>query len=418
MDSPEKISVDLRQMVLAIENAVSLVGMNDTNHGKRVGYIALQMSQLLGFSEENSTFIYELGLLHDCGVSSDTVHSYLANLFDWEQSDIHCRIGHDLLSHFRPLEKMAIPILYHHTPWEELLDIETTLFNKRVANLIFLADRIDITAAPYYGQDILLHVENIENNIKSKSGTYFNPEFVEVFLKISNTEAFWLSLENRHIDKFAWTMSTSGAEKNITLSDLRQLAKIFSYIVDQKSPFTTQHSHGVAVLSRHIAELYGLPEGEVDKVEIAAYLHDIGKLHIPDNILEKRGALSPTERAIINQHSYETFEILRSVNGLEEIAKWAAYHHENSVGTGYPFHPRKEDIPLPAKIIAVADVFQALLQDRPYRKGMLLEKAVSILEELKKEKRLASDLVDLVKNDAAHCCELAKQQISLVELLK
>lgn len=190
MDSPEKVSVDLRQMVLAIESAVSLVGMNDTNHGKRVGYIAMQMAQHLGFTDEEQTFIYELGLLHDCGVSSDTVHSYLANLFDWERTDTHCQIGHSLLKNFNPLERMAIPILYHHTPWEALQRVDTTYFNKRVANLIFLADRVDITAAPYYGPDMLVHVRTIEDTIRSKTGTYFNPDFVETFLDISRTEAF------------------------------------------------------------------------------------------------------------------------------------------------------------------------------------------------------------------------------------
>ncbi|WP_319778399.1 HD domain-containing phosphohydrolase [Maridesulfovibrio sp.] len=418
MDYSETISVDLRQMVLAIENAVSLVGMNDTNHGKRVGYIALQMAKALNFSDENLFFIYELGLLHDCGVSSDTVHSYLANLFDWEQSGLHCRIGHDLLAYFEPLKKMAIPILYHHTPWEELQHAETTIFDKRVANLIFIADRIDITAAPYYEKNILLHIETIKKSIAEKSNTYFNPEFVKTFLDISQAEAFWLSLEDRHIEKFAWEMGSLESTKIISLADLKQLAKIFSYIIDQKSSFTVQHSYGVANLSRHIAIKYGLPDIVVDKIEIAAYLHDIGKLHIPDNILEKKGPLSPTERAIINQHSYETFEILRPVTGLEEIALWAAYHHENDIGTGYPFHPEKGKIPLPARIIAVADVFQALLQDRPYRKGMSLEQSLSILTKMKNESRLDSTIVSLVEDDALKCRELAKKQLSIQELLK
>ncbi|WP_432735872.1 HD domain-containing phosphohydrolase [Maridesulfovibrio sp. FT414] len=415
--SAANITVDLRQMILAIENAVSLVGMNDTNHGKRVGYIALQMSQFLGFSRAETFFIYELGLLHDCGVSSDTVHSHLANLFDWEMSDIHCHIGYDLLHKFKPLERMALPILYHHTPWVDLQKQSISPFNKRVANLIFIADRIDITAAPHYGPNILLHVDSIKKSIAEKQGTYFNPEFVEVFLKISIPEAFWLALENRHIERFAWAMGGRGDSDRITLTDLKQLAKIFAYIVDQKSPFTAQHSYSVALISRRIAELYGFSDTETIKIEVAAYLHDIGKLHIPDNILDKNGPLSPTERAIINQHSYETYEILRLVSGLEEIALWASYHHDNDLGTGYPFHPTKEALPIPAKIIAVADVFQALLQDRPYRKGMTLEEAVGILEEMKNKGKLDSEIVSLVQNDAEHCFNLARMEISLEELL-
>ncbi|WP_420246813.1 MULTISPECIES: HD-GYP domain-containing protein [unclassified Maridesulfovibrio] len=408
MDNQSEVSVDLRQMVLAIENTVSLVGMNDTAHGKRVGYIAMQIANRLGFSDKEKQYVFDLGLLHDCGVSSDTVHGYLANQFDWENSGEHCVIGHRLLKGFKPLSKMATHILCHHTPWPELRDIDIPENDKLLANLIFLADRVDVTAASSYGPNILFHTDNIVSSIVSKQDTYFDPRLVEAFIHISKPEAFWLSLENRHIDRFAWDMGTHGEYERLCISDLKKLAQIFSYIVDQKSPFTVQHSDGVAALARHIAQLLHLPDDVVDKIEVAAYLHDIGKLHIPDHILEKPGPLSAKERSIINQHSYETYEILRAIDGLGDIAKWAAYHHENCEGTGYPFHPSEEDLSVPARIIAVSDVFQALVQDRPYRKGMTLENVARILSEMRDSGKLDKEIVAVALADAERCFDVAR----------
>jgi putative nucleotidyltransferase with HDIG domain len=121
-------------------------------------------------------------------------------------------------------------------------------------------------------------------------------------------------------------------------AQLKQLATLFSCIVDAKSPFTAHHSLGVAGLSRWLAEKMGLPTARCEQLEIAALLHDLGKLRVPDEILEKPAGLNPHERSLINAHSFETYQILRHIHGFEEIACWAAYHHEEPDGHGYPFH--------------------------------------------------------------------------------
>lgn len=408
MNNKNEISIDLGQMIIAIENAVSLVGMNDTNHGKRVGYIALQIANHMGFEDDDKRFIFELGMLHDCGVSSDYIHNNLINQFDWEDSQKHCDIGYNLLKNFKPLSKFAVPIKYHHTHWKTLKDINISLKEKRLANLIFLADRVDVSSAAFYRSDILLHSNLIRDQIVYKKSDYFDVDIVESFIAISKPEAFWLSLEDRHINKFVWDMGNQGHKKKLSMTELKELAQIFSYIVDQKSTFTAEHSLGVARLSKYLAEKFLLPEDEVDKVEVAGYLHDIGKLHIPDKILEKPGPLNRFERASINQHSYETYEILRQISGLEEIAKWAAYHHDNCIGTGYPFHPPKTKISIHARIIAVADVFQALIQDRPYRKGLQIEEAVKILKSMCDDGKLDENVVETVCSEALNCYKIAK----------
>ena len=408
MSKASEILVDLSEMVVAIEHAVDLVGMNDTNHGKRVGYIAMQIADFLGFSPEEKLFVFELGLLHDCGVSSDSVHNYLVKEFDWEESSKHCEIGYNLLKDFQPLSALAVPIRYHHAHWNKLKTMDISDKDKRLANLTYLSDRVDASSARYYGREILLHKAEIDKVISDKKDKYFDPELVEAFLSVSGPEAFWISLEDRHINRFAWETSNQRHAEKLNLQDLKQLARIFSYIVDQKSPFTAQHSYGVARLARALAGKLDFQADELDIIEVAGYLHDIGKLHVPDSILEKPGPLSTFERSVMNQHSYETYEILKPIKGLEEIAKYAAYHHENCIGTGYPFHLSTSEIPLPAKIIAVSDVFQALVQDRPYRKGMNVDQVVKIIKEMADDSKLDRDVVDMAVRDSEQCFMIAR----------
>lgn len=408
MKSFKELQIDLRQMILAIETAVDLVGMNDTNHGKRVAYIASQIAHNLGFSEQDTQYIFELGLLHDCGVSTQQMHSSLVNHFDWEDAHIHCEIGYNLLKNFDPLSKFAIPIRYHHTFFEELKNIDISTYDARMANLIFLSDRIDVTAASHYGSDILLAKTTIVKHIQDCSGTFFDPKLVDAFLKIERSEAFWIALEDRHITRYTWDMGQFESSSIITISQIKQLSLILAYIVDQKSPFTAQHSARVGSLAKYISSIYGLSDEQCQKVEIAGFLHDIGKLRTPDDILEKPGKLTDIERSIMDQHSYETYEILRHIDGLGEISSWAAFHHEGLNGAGYPFHPSEKDLSVEARIIAVADIFQALVQDRPYRKGMTLEKVLDILNEFTDSGKLDENIVKVVEKNSEKCFEIAK----------
>ncbi|BCS98859.1 phosphodiesterase [Desulfoluna limicola] len=408
MNNFAQLQIDLRQMIIAIETAVSLVGMNDTNHGKRVGYIAGQLGHQLGFSEQDIQFSFDLGLLHDCGVSTEQMHANLVNHFDWKDAYVHCNIGYKLLRDFEPLSAFATPILHHHTPWEELQGLEVSRQDALMANLIFLSDRIDVMAASHYETDILLARQEIASSITNYAGAYFDPSLVSAFQQIEKSEAFWIALENRHITRYTWDMGNFKTSSPLSISQLKQLALIMAYIVDQKSPFTAQHSIRVADLARHLASLLGLPDEQCEKIEIAGLLHDLGKLHTPDKILEKPGPLNDIERTIINQHSYETYEILRHIEGLDEIARWAAFHHECLNGVGYPFHPNEKDLSIEARILAVADIFQALVQDRPYRAGMPLSKVLGILDEFTRNEKLDKEIVTITREHGDACFEIAK----------
>lgn len=399
--------VRLFDMVLALSDTLDLVGVDSFMHGKRVGVMAAKCAERLGLDQIDQARLLRAGLLHDCGVSSTAVHKKLLTDMEWEGAYEHCLLGQALLESFPPLAHLAPIVRHHHTPWNQLpADLDEGLC--RDANLIFLADRADALTVPYYEHPEFLHLTGrTRDEIESQAGTVFCPELVAAFLEASDSESFWLSLEPSAMWPELQAMGTDLALVEMDTATLHKLAAVFSKIVDAKSPFTAEHSLNVSRISRYLAERSGLDLETTDKIEIAGLLHDIGKLRVPDEVLNKPGALDSSERATIKRHSFETYQILHRIAGLEEIALWAAYHHEKLDGRGYPFHSHEEEIPYPARIIAVADIYQALAQRRPYRAPLDQATALRYLKELAESGHLDPAVVALVKQNADECWRIA-----------
>lgn len=405
------VEADLRHVIYALSDALDLVGVDDVAHGKRVGIMAAECARKMGLSESETTFLFDLGLLHDIGVSSTNTHLHLVGEFDWAGSQNHAIVGHNLLAEFKPLAAMAEPIRYHHTRWDKLVAAGLDPRVIRRANLILLVDRVDALTAPHHASNsVLLHKDGIRDQIRSRAGSYFDPQLVEFFLEASKSEAFWLLLEPRSIQCYLQDMLARGERCMAGVDDLKHLATIFSCIVDAKSPFTAEHSLGVARLSRLLAEKMGVSAINCDKLEIAGLLHDLGKLRVPDEILDKPAKLDPAERMAINAHSFETFQILRNIDGFEEISRWAAYHHEEPDGTGYPFRLSVEAMPLEARILRVADIFQAMAQDRPYRKGLNAAEVSDFIDKLAADHRLDAEIVAIAKRHIDEAMHAARPQ--------
>jgi HD-GYP domain-containing protein (c-di-GMP phosphodiesterase class II) len=150
----------------------------------------------------------------------------------------------------------------------------------------------------------------------------------------------------------------------------------FNQLLDLKDINTGVHSTRLAEWALRVARKLNIAEEQLYQVEVAALLHDIGKIGVPDAILKKTGPLTPKERALINRHPEYSWSILRLFPGLEEASLYALHHHENFDGTGYPAGLKEHDIPLVSRIVAVIDAYDAMVSNRCYRKGLPHDEAI------------------------------------------
>jgi putative nucleotidyltransferase with HDIG domain len=165
----------------------------------------------------------------------------------------------------------------------------------------------------------------------------------------------------------------------LTAADVDLICEAFADVVDAKSSFTFRHSVGVTAAARQIARRLGLSPERQQMVNRAALLHDLGKLRVPNCILDKPGKLTASEWLVVQEHPHLTQQILSRIASFRELAQIAGAHHEKLDGSGYPNHLASRQLPLEARIITVADVYGALTEDRPYRSGLTHEDALALL---------------------------------------
>ena len=403
-----KFKINLHETIFSLSDALDLVGVDQIYHSKRVAYLATECGKALNWGKDRLNDLFLAAILHDCGVFKTAIHTRLTH-FEANYVGNHCAMGSELLQRTPLLAYLSDYVLYHHTPWKELIGIDLPDVVKVVANCIYMVDRVDILVLNGLEIDpnILGSKEGIRKKIRAKRGYWFQPELVEIFLKLSESEAFWLSLVKIQNAGDAYSGIAHNSIQEIEFEDLKSIVLIFSHIVDAKSTYTEKHSDGVADLSRFLGKLFNLSEHACDMLELAGLLHDLGMLRVPDSILDKPGKLSKSESFVVQRHSYDTYEILKNIKGLEDISLWSAQHHERVDGSGYPYRSNAKDLSIEARIIAVADVFQALAQKRPYRDKFPQEGITSILKDQMQEGKLDKDVVLMVENNLAACWKSA-----------
>ncbi len=162
---------------------------------------------------------------------------------------------------------------------------------------------------------------------------------------------------------------------------LFSVTESFALAIDAKDPYTYGHSKRVSKTAASVAREMGFSADVVNWIRLAALLHDVGKIGTPEGILRKDAALSEDEMGRIKEHPVIGAKMVEHISRMREVAQWICHHHERYDGKGYPSGLAEEDIPIPSKIIAVADSYDALTSDRPYRKTLSKEEALEVIRQ-------------------------------------
>jgi putative nucleotidyltransferase with HDIG domain len=207
---------------------------------------------------------------------------------------------------------------------------------------------------------------------RNRRGTWFDPKLVDVLLPLEHDDDFWRGLENRAVFVLE-------PPDRVLLADhgrLDRVAEAFAWVIDAKSPYTARHSEGVADIAVALAAALELAPEDLATLRRAGLLHDIGKLGVSSRILDKPGPLTEAEREVVRRHPRLSLEILTRVSAFDELARIAGSHHERLDGSGYPSALTAKELDLPSRILAVADVAEALSADRPYREALSADEVI------------------------------------------
>lgn len=375
------------KLVATFSKALDLSDLRILNHSERVAYIVLKLANTLGLPEAEKNAAVLAALVHDIGISSTHWRVELRSLRA-PQSLIteHCLAGAELLRKVKSLAHLAEIVLHHHDLWDEAAG------TPRAALLIHMADRVEVQIRP--DRYILGQVASITEHLDQLAPNFW-PLALAAFQEISRSESFWLDLATgNYVEEL--TDFIERADSAAEQPDLAEIAGLYATVIDRKSPFTSRHSRGVAQVARWLAEAAGLGPDQVKDMQIAGLLHDLGKLAVPDVILEFPGRLSTEQMLVVKQHTYHTYHLLSVLTDHPHIKEWAAFHHEKLNGTGYPFRLDASQLDLGARIMAVADVFQALHEDRPYRQGLSLAEITPIMAKMAANNEIDRELTDLL----------------------
>lgn len=400
--------LELFSLLSCLSDIMDWISPELDNHHKQVAMIAYKIGEELDLSYEEQSEILCAAILHDIGAISLLERIKLSK-FEHDDPCKHAETGYRLLKIFKPLESSAKIVRYHHTPYScGGINGEEIPLGSRI---LMIADHISTLIDKK--AEILGQTSRISEQIRSGYRVSYDPKATEAFLKLSKTEAFWLDSTSHTIDrqlKQVTHMQKLVLDKNHLLS----FANFIRRIIDFRSQFTATHSSGVSAVAEKIGRLRGLSDHDCFELKVAGYLHDLGKLAIPKEILEKPDKLTPEEFNFMRAHTFYTYRTLESVEDLAQINKYGSFHHEHLDGNGYPFKINASELSIGSRIMAIADVFTAITEDRPYRKGM---KNPMIVLDGMIDHKLDKEIVRLVKDNPEEINEvrISAQQNSIEE---
>ncbi|HSI35285.1 MAG: HD-GYP domain-containing protein [Phycisphaerae bacterium] len=423
---PATTRIKFSDVASALSYALDLVEGQPRGHAARSCLLGMRLAREIGLPEAESSALFYALLLKDLGCSSNA--SKMCYLFGADDRQVKCnvktvdwsRTGPTLkyamanvapgASLFRKLRKLAGIAVAGQRGAKELVavrcergaDIARSLHlpEATAQAILSLDEHWDGTGHPrgLAGEQIPLlarilglaqtaevfwqrdGAEGAYDVAAARSGTWFDPELVKAFLAISREDSVWGAMAAPDPAAEAARLEPAGLELVADDAALDRVCEGFARVIDAKSPWTYSHSAGVADVAAGIARTLGLPARTRGAIRRAALVHDIGKLGVSNMILDKPGKLDADELAQVRKHPGHTRQILARVRGLSELAELAASHHERLDGKGYHRGIGGADLGTEARILVVADMYEALTAKRPYRRDLSPTEVLAILE--------------------------------------
>ena len=396
----KQLSIDIVGLLGACSYALDCIeaelGNVSNKHGKRVAYMSVCMANYWNVESDALQDLAICALLHDNALTQYITEEVQKNpsidIRDDslnKKTNLHCIYGEKNIAKIPFKTNVSKVILYHHEqadgrgPFRKVWQ-ETPLF----ARIIHLADIIDAIAnsAEFTQGKWDICCEFLEK----QKGRLFDDECVEAFFETISKETF-ISFKDGTFESKLWEI-VPRKKQIFDWNTCKNIADFFASIVDYKSPFTSKHSIGVAEKAAQYARYIGYDVLDIEKMYLAGALHDIGKMMVGNEILEKPDKLTDEEFDKMKNHAGYTYLILSQVDDFEEIRDWAALHHEKLNGKGYPFGKTADELNEQERIMACVDIYQALTEERPYKKGMSHEKACDILDDMAKKGFVDADV--------------------------
>ncbi|MEG9436919.1 HD domain-containing protein [Edaphobacter sp. HDX4] len=359
-------SISLSEIISALSFAIELTDGAVHGHALRTCVLGMRIAVEAGFTSEQKASLYYALLLKDVG--------------NEEVLGLRCDRGASIVSKLGmgSLAADAVNNLEEH--WDGSGTPHGLCGGEipKLARVAAVAQHLDMFSI---GRNSRVAIETLEE----WSGRLFDPELVDAAVALHRRGVLWEGCRGED-DPQATRAAVLALDPNkkhrLDEDQIDRICEAFAEIVDAKSHFTFRHSIGVAELARGIAEYLHLPPHRVRLVWRAALLHDLGKLSISNKILDKKTQLTDREWNIVRQHPGLTRQILEQIAPFREIAVVAGEHHEKLDGSGYPNRLSACDLAIESRIIAVADVYGALSEDRPYRPGLSFAEILPILNDL------------------------------------
>jgi HD-GYP domain-containing protein (c-di-GMP phosphodiesterase class II) len=384
--------IPLFQLMMSLSSAIDLISPVVSAHHKQVAYISLKIATELGLPLRTRQNILLAAMLHDVGSFSLEERIETIN-FEITNPHKHAFVGYSLLNMFEPFKKIAEIVRYHHVPWK--FGVGREFMENPVpieSHVIHLADRLAVLIDKNH--EILGQVLSIQAKIFEPGADFFMPEALIALNKLTQIESFWLDAHsdiNLHTLESILRLDVMELDPDTLLA----LSHLFAYIIDFRSHFTSTHTAGVAATAEALAKIFSFSSRECQAMKVAGNFHDIGKLAIPQEILEKPGKLTAGEERVMRSHTFHSYKILEPIAELRTINAWGAFHHERLNGGGYPFHLKEAELSLGSRIMAVADIFTAISENRPYRIGMKHAEVRSILHNMAHNHAIDQTIVNI-----------------------